>query len=97
MTIPFLSLTPAEDAADIRAAIDRVIARGWFILGPELEAFEAEFAAKLNEITRDRARAREMGLAGRQRCIDEFSWEKIAQETVEVYKAAIAHHEAAKG
>jgi len=62
-----------------------------------IEAFEAEFAAKLNEITRDRARAREMGLAGRQRCIDEFSWEKIAQETVEVYKAAIAHHEAAKG
>lgn len=44
MTIPFLSLTPAEDAADIRAALDRVIERGWFILGPELEAFEAEFA-----------------------------------------------------
>ena len=27
------------------AAIDRVIARGWFVLGPEVEAFEAEFAA----------------------------------------------------
>ena len=45
MTVPFLSLTPAEDAPDVRAAIDRVIARGWFILGPELEAFEQEFAA----------------------------------------------------
>ena len=45
MNVPFLSLTPSEDAADIRAAIDRVIARGWFILGPELEAFEHEFAA----------------------------------------------------
>jgi dTDP-3-amino-3,4,6-trideoxy-alpha-D-glucose transaminase len=43
--VPFLSLVPGEDAADVRAAIDRVIARGWFILGPELEAFEAEFAA----------------------------------------------------
>ena len=43
--IPFMSLAPGEDAADIRAGIDRVIARGWFILGPELEAFEAEFAA----------------------------------------------------
>lgn len=42
--IPFMSLAPGEDAADIRAGIDRVIARGWFILGPELEAFEAEFA-----------------------------------------------------
>ena len=29
----------------MRAAIDRVIASGWFVLGPEVEAFEAEFAA----------------------------------------------------
>ena len=43
--IPFLQLTPGEDAAAVRAAIDRVIARGWFVLGPELEAFEREFAA----------------------------------------------------
>jgi dTDP-4-amino-4,6-dideoxygalactose transaminase len=43
--IPFLTLTPGEDAADVRAAIDRVVERGWFVLGPELEAFEAEFAA----------------------------------------------------
>jgi len=42
--IPFLQLTPGEDAPVIRAAIDRVIARGWFVLGPELEAFEQEFA-----------------------------------------------------
>lgn len=44
MIIPFLSLKPGDDAADIRAAIERVIERGWFILGPELEAFEQEFA-----------------------------------------------------
>src|SRR6188768_3818915 len=43
--IPFLDLKPGVDAADVRAAIDRVVARGWFVLGPELEAFEAEFAA----------------------------------------------------
>jgi dTDP-4-amino-4,6-dideoxygalactose transaminase len=43
--VPFLSLTPGEDAADVRAAIDRVVARGWFVLGPELEAFERQFAA----------------------------------------------------
>jgi dTDP-3-amino-3,4,6-trideoxy-alpha-D-glucose transaminase len=42
--IPFMSLAPGEDSTDIRAGIDRVIARGWYILGPELEAFEAEFA-----------------------------------------------------
>jgi dTDP-4-amino-4,6-dideoxygalactose transaminase len=43
--IPFLQLKPGEDAAAVREAIDRVIARGWFVLGPELEAFESEFAA----------------------------------------------------
>lgn len=42
--IPFLQLTPGEDAAAVREAIDRVIARGWFVLGPELDAFEQEFA-----------------------------------------------------
>jgi dTDP-3-amino-3,4,6-trideoxy-alpha-D-glucose transaminase len=43
--IPFMTLTPGEDANDVREAIDRVITRGWFILGPEVEAFEAEFAS----------------------------------------------------
>ncbi len=58
--------------------------------------FETTFAARINEITRDPARARAMGLAGRRRCIDEFSWEKIAKETVAVYEAAIARHAAGK-
>lgn len=43
--IPFLNLKPGPDAGDVRAAIERVIERGWFVLGPELEAFESEFAA----------------------------------------------------
>jgi dTDP-4-amino-4,6-dideoxygalactose transaminase len=43
--IPFNALAPGEDAAAVRAAIDRVIGSGWFILGPEVEAFETEFAA----------------------------------------------------
>jgi dTDP-3-amino-3,4,6-trideoxy-alpha-D-glucose transaminase len=42
--IPFLQLKPGEDDAAVREAIDRVIDRGWFVLGPELDAFEAEFA-----------------------------------------------------
>ena len=45
LRVPFNALTPGEDAAAIRAAIDRVIASGWFVLGPEVEAFETEFAA----------------------------------------------------
>jgi dTDP-3-amino-3,4,6-trideoxy-alpha-D-glucose transaminase len=43
--VRFLDLRPAEDAADVRAAVERVVERGWFVLGPEVEAFEAEFAA----------------------------------------------------
>jgi dTDP-3-amino-3,4,6-trideoxy-alpha-D-glucose transaminase len=43
--IPFLQLTLHEDGTAVRAAIDRVVTRGWFILGPELDAFEREFAA----------------------------------------------------
>ena len=42
--IPFMSLVPREDAAAVRGAIERVIERGWFVLGPEVEAFEREFA-----------------------------------------------------
>ena len=43
-------------------------------------AFEADFAAKVNTLTADPGRAERFGLAGRQRCIDEFSWAKIAAE-----------------
>ena len=42
--IPFLSLVPRDDQSDVRAAIERVVASGWFVLGPEVEAFESEFA-----------------------------------------------------
>lgn len=42
--IPFLNLRLAEDAADVEAAIKRVLERGWYVLGPEVEAFEREFA-----------------------------------------------------
>jgi len=43
--VPFMSLVPGDDHSAIKAAIDRVLTRGWFILGPEVDAFETEFAA----------------------------------------------------
>ena len=45
--IPFLDLGAAyrELKADIDAAIQRVLDSGWYILGPEVEAFETEWAA----------------------------------------------------
>lgn len=45
MSVRFNALVPGDDGAAVRAAIDRVIASGWFVLGPEVDAFENEFAA----------------------------------------------------
>jgi dTDP-3-amino-3,4,6-trideoxy-alpha-D-glucose transaminase len=44
-SISFLDLRGGDDADAVRAGIDRVLRRGWFVLGPEVEAFESEFAA----------------------------------------------------
>jgi dTDP-4-amino-4,6-dideoxygalactose transaminase len=47
MTIPFLELKPAYDELqeEFDTAYRRVMDSGWYLLGRELEAFEAEFAA----------------------------------------------------
>jgi dTDP-3-amino-3,4,6-trideoxy-alpha-D-glucose transaminase len=42
--IPFVSLVPGDDRSEVHAAMERVVASGWFVLGPEVEAFESEFA-----------------------------------------------------
>ena len=46
MGVPFLDVGAAYQ--ELRTAIDeavaRVLASGWYILGPEVEAFESEFA-----------------------------------------------------
>jgi starch synthase len=55
-------------------------------------AFEAGLAERINSLTADRDRAAAFGRAGRQRCVEEFSWAKIAAETVEVYRRAIEVH-----
>ena len=44
MQIPFMTLGLAEDRAAVEDAMRRVVDRGWFVLGPEVAAFEAEFA-----------------------------------------------------
>ncbi|OYZ76251.1 MULTISPECIES: DegT/DnrJ/EryC1/StrS family aminotransferase [unclassified Polaromonas] len=47
MHIPFLDVGAAykELKPEIDIAIERVLASGWYILGPEVEAFEVEYAA----------------------------------------------------
>ncbi len=45
--IPFLNLGLLHNqlADEINVAVQRAVGSGWYILGPEVEAFEAEFAA----------------------------------------------------
>ncbi|MFC8038200.1 glycogen synthase [Paenarthrobacter sp. NPDC057355] len=53
------------------------------------EKFVGDFAAALNEVVSDPARAREMGIAGRRRAEEHFSWESITETTLEVYRSVL--------
>ncbi len=48
-------------------------------------SYETRLAEAVNELVCDPQRAREYGEAGRQRCIEEFSWAHIAEETLRIY------------
>jgi starch synthase len=50
------------------------------------ETFVADLAEVLTEVTADAAKAREYGVAGRRRAEDEFSWDAIAERTLDVYR-----------
>ena len=50
------------------------------------EAFASAFAARVNELVADPARAQAMGRAGRERAVSAFDWAAIARQTVELYR-----------
>ncbi|MFI2562865.1 glycogen synthase [Paenarthrobacter sp. NPDC018779] len=54
------------------------------------EKFVRDFAAALNEVVTDPDRARAMGVAGRRRAEEHFSWESITETTLEVYRSVLA-------
>ena len=49
-------------------------------------SFERELAYAVNTLVADPERARRYGVTGRQRCIDEFSWARIAEQTLDIYR-----------
>lgn len=53
----------------------------------DAEGFERGIAAAVNNMVADRDRAAKIGQAGKKRAEDVFSWENIAEQTVEVYKS----------
>jgi starch synthase len=48
--------------------------------------FERRLGEAVNSLVADPERASQYGQAGRQRCIQEFSWAHIAEQTLEIYR-----------
>jgi starch synthase len=48
--------------------------------------FEAGLAEAVNALIADPVQAAQYGRTGRQRCIEEFSWLHIAEQTLEIYR-----------
>jgi starch synthase len=53
------------------------------------DRFVADLAAAMTTLLTDPARAKEMGLAGRRRAVDKFSWSHIAEDTMAVYRSLL--------
>jgi starch synthase len=49
------------------------------------DRFVADLAAALKDAVSDTSRAERMGLAGRRRAVESFSWASIGDQTIEVY------------
>ena len=60
------------------------------------EAFQKNFAAKVNQLLDDENLANQMGKAGRRSVLEKFSWESIAKTTFNYYKQVIATFEKEK-
>jgi alpha-maltose-1-phosphate synthase len=53
------------------------------------DRFVADLAAAITELLENPERAAEMGRAGRRRAVEHFSWDSIAERTMEVYRSAL--------
>lgn len=52
--------------------------------------YQTGLAAAVNELIGDPGKAERYGRAGRQRCIEEFSWAHAAEQTLDVYRKVCA-------
>ena len=56
------------------------------------EAFVNDMAAAIDAMFSDPQRAQAMGEAGYKRARDVFSWETIAEQTIDLYKQVLAEY-----
>jgi starch synthase len=52
--------------------------------------YQTRLAEAVNELVADPEKAERYGRAGRQRCIDEFSWAQVAEQTLDIYRKVSA-------
>ena len=52
--------------------------------------YQARLAEAVNELVADPGKAERYGCAGRQRCIEEFSWAHVAEQTLDIYRKVCA-------
>jgi alpha-maltose-1-phosphate synthase len=52
--------------------------------------YQARLAEAVNALVADPERAKRYGEAGRQRCIEDFSWAHVAEQTLEIYRKVCA-------
>jgi starch synthase len=53
------------------------------------ERFVADLAAALTRVLNDPQLAERMGKAGRRRAVERFSWSRIAEDTLEIYRSVL--------
>ena len=53
------------------------------------QRFAADLAAAINLVLQDPAHGRALGLAGRRRVVEQFSWAAVAERTVELYRTLV--------
>jgi alpha-maltose-1-phosphate synthase len=58
--------------------------------GDDPAGYQTGLAKAVNELVADPARAERYGRAGRQRCIEEFSWAHVAEQTLDIYRKVCA-------
>jgi starch synthase len=57
------------------------------------DAFQKDFASKVNQLLEDESLATKMGKVGREKVLEKFSWESIAKTTFDYYKEVIERFE----
>jgi alpha-maltose-1-phosphate synthase len=60
-------------------------------LGSDLDRFERDLAVAINELLANPQRAKEMGIAGRRRVLESFTWDVAAQRTHRLYQSLLPH------